>query len=78
MKTLGDKLLEVREGKSDYGKRIREGIERLGITQGEFAKRIGVSEGSVNCYVNSRSFPQKNVLPRLLKELNLTLEELLE
>ena len=78
MDTLGDKLWKAKKRESNYGIRIREGIERLGITQEEFAERIGVTKGSVNCYVNSRSFPQKSVLPRLLKELNLTIEELLE
>lgn len=51
------------------GLRIREAREKLGLTQKELGRRIGVTPSAVANYENGISHPKKPVLYRLLKVL---------
>lgn len=49
----------------DVARHLIEERARLGLTQGEFAARIGVSQGAVSRWENGRHRPNPEVLMRL-------------
>ncbi|MSO73764.1 MAG: XRE family transcriptional regulator [Alphaproteobacteria bacterium] len=50
---------------SDVARHLQEECTRLGLTQGEFAARIGVSRGAVSRWEKGRHRPNADVLVRL-------------
>ena len=62
-------------GRAELGEKIR-GL-RGDMTQKEFAKLLGVSQGSVAKYESGRSFPKATVLRRIAALGGGTIEELL-
>jgi len=51
----------------DIPKLVRELRERLGLTQEQFAQRVGVTFGSVNRWENGKRTPQPFLIRRLLE-----------
>ena len=51
--------------KRDFARQLIEARMRLGLTQGEFAARIGVSQGAVSRWEKGRHRPSPSVLIRL-------------
>ena len=49
----------------DFGGRIRERREQLGLDRAQLARRLGVSASAVSNYENGVSFPKEHVLLRL-------------
>ena len=52
------------------GFRIKEARERLGLTQTELGKLVGVTGSSITNYENNTSHPKEPVLYKLIKVLN--------
>ncbi len=51
----------------DVPKLVRELRERLGLTQEDFAQKVGVTFGSVNRWENGKRTPQPFLIRRLLE-----------
>jgi transcriptional regulator with XRE-family HTH domain len=51
----------------DFTRQLIEARARLGLTQGEFAARVGVSQGAVSRWEKGRQKPNAEVLMRLGK-----------
>jgi putative transcriptional regulator len=51
----------------DIPKLIKELRERLGLTQEQFAQRVGVTFSSVNHWENGKRMPQPFLVKRLLE-----------
>ena len=61
---------EQKEGLTvGIGKQIRAGRERLGLTQGELAKQLGITKSAVGNYENEVSHPKEPVLYKLFLKL---------
>lgn len=56
--------------------RIRELRERLGISQSELARRMGVKHTSVIQWETGKTMPTADKLPRLASILEVTIDEL--
>ena len=59
------------------GERIKYHRKRLGLTQEELAKRMGVSAQAVSKWENNLSCPDISVLPELAEVFDISLDELL-
>ena len=57
---------------------IERVLRNKGMTQGDLAKRLGVSVQAVNSAVCGRSNPSKKLLQRYAKALNVTIEDLFD
>lgn len=51
----------------DVPKLVKELRERLGLTQEQFAQKVGVTFGSVNRWENGKRTPQPFLVRRLLE-----------
>jgi DNA-binding transcriptional regulator YiaG len=51
----------------DIPKLVKELRERLGLTQEQFAQKVGVTYGSVNHWENGKRTPQPFLIRRLLE-----------
>jgi transcriptional regulator with XRE-family HTH domain len=51
----------------DIPKLVKELRERLGLTQEQFAQKVGVTYGSVNHWENGKRRPQPFLIRRLLE-----------
>lgn len=56
---------------------IRELREKAGISQGELAKAMGVTQGAVSQWENGMSHPKIPLLKRLAETLGVTVDELI-
>lgn len=52
------------------GSRIKEAREKLGITQTELGKLVGVTGSAITNYENNTSHPKEQILYKLLEALN--------
>lgn len=59
------------------GERIKENRKRLGLTQDELARRMGVSAQAVSKWENNLSCPDISILPELAEIFEISLDELL-
>lgn len=57
---------------------IREAREAAGISQGELAKRIGVTPGAVSQWEQGTTNPSIHRLKAIAQTLGVTVDELLE
>ncbi len=60
----------------EIGRRIREGRERLGWTQGGFARRVGKSQGAVEQWETGLTMPRAEILVALSRVLGFNLDDL--
>lgn len=60
-----------------FAKRLEFALKADGITQSEFAERIGVSRPMVNTYIRGLATPSFAVLMKIQKELDISLDWLL-
>lgn len=58
-------------------RRIKEGREKLGLTEEQFAKRVGVSRGSVQQWEKGTTAPKRSRQPIVASLLGLTVAELM-
>ena len=61
---------------ADFVKKLIMAREKAGLTMSELSERVGVSRRSIYAYEIGASFPRKNMLRRLAKELDVTVEYL--
>lgn len=59
--------------KANIAKRIREARQKIGLTQAEVARRMGISRTSASIWESGGSVSQENI-PRLAKVLKVTPE----
>ena len=59
------------------GDRIREYRTAVGMTQADFAARLGITGASVSAYENGTRLPSYEVLIRIADTLGVTTDELL-
>lgn len=52
-----------------FSNRLRQARERLGLTQGELAKRLGCTKSAIGNYENGVSSPKEEILLRLFDVL---------
>lgn len=58
--------------------RIREIREAVGMSQGELARRMGVTQGAVSQWENGSTNPEITKLTQLAQILQTTVDELLQ
>ena len=63
--------------RSLFAKRLEFALEADGITQSEFAERIGVSRSMINKYICGLATPSFAVLMKIQKALDISLDWLL-
>lgn len=56
---------------------IRAKREAINLTQTKLAEKMGVTQGAVALWEKEETFPSTNKLPKLAKELNCSIDELL-
>ena len=61
-----------------YGDKIRELRRKANLTQSQLAKRLGVSTGAVGLWEVNRREPDSNILLKLSKEFNVSVDYLLD
>ncbi|HPQ79257.1 MAG TPA: helix-turn-helix transcriptional regulator [Candidatus Dojkabacteria bacterium] len=59
------------------GKRIKEGREKMNLTQRELALKVGLSDKSISLYEKGRAYPPIRNLISICKELGITISEIL-
>ena len=57
--------------KKDYGKIIKEAMDRNGITQTELSRRTGLTMTSISRYIHGSRTPRLEIMERIAKELNI-------
>lgn len=58
-------------------KRISEAIKQSGLTQTEIAKRIGIKQPTLACYISGRALPALDTFANLCIILDLDANEIL-
>lgn len=51
-------------------KRLAEIIKQSGMTQNELAKKIGIKQQQISCYINGQKMPALDTLANLCKLLD--------
>lgn len=59
-------------------KKICELIKKEGISQRELAKQIGINESALSRYLNGSRTPRIDIISKLAKHFNISVEELLD
>lgn len=62
----------------DYGERIKELLEKKGMSQKELAKRAHCTEAAISHYIKGDRMPRAAVLTRIAVELNTTVDYIME
>ena len=62
---------------SNFGSRLREEIGRLGLTQADFARRVGTTRGHVSLLCDNKRVPSLLMVEKIAKELYVHKEWLL-
>lgn len=65
------------KGLSNFKEKISLLLARKKLSQREFAKRVGVDESSISCYLRGKRIPRSGILSRIAKELEVTTDYLL-
>ncbi|MFH1033831.1 MAG: helix-turn-helix domain-containing protein [Pseudomonadota bacterium] len=65
------------EGQPQLGHRLREAIERAGISQKLLAQELGVREATISRYVRRGGLPDPEILARIAERLSVTTDYLL-
>ena len=51
----------------DIQKRLAEAITQSGISQSELARRLGIKQQQISCYIHGKKMPALDTLPNLSK-----------
>ena len=57
-----------------FGERLKYSIRRHELTQKALAEAIGITSGQISWYVNGRNKPSYDILIKLAKELDVSLD----
>lgn len=60
----------------DFGIQLRRALKHKGMTQKDLAKATGTTRTNISLYIKQNRDPQLDKVIRILKALNMTLEEL--
>ena len=74
MSTENDNLYPVDQ--ETLSQVLRIGLLAAGLTQTEFAKRIGVTNTAVSCWTNSGGKPRADRVPRIASMLGIEVQKL--
>lgn len=58
----------------DFGSKLKKMRTEKGISQNELAKKVGVSRSSIANYETNRNFPTTDILLKIAREFNCTIE----
>ena len=61
-----------------FGDNLRDLMAGSGMTQGDLAKELGVSESTISKYLNKRQFPGVKTLVNLAYALDCSLDDLMD
>jgi transcriptional regulator with XRE-family HTH domain len=61
-----------------FGKRLQKLRERVGLSQSQLARAIGIPVKSLQNWEAERVLPRVDVVPRLARGLSVSLDELLD
>lgn len=70
-------LIDARNFRQPFARRLREARKAAGLTQDELAQRIGVKRSTYGQFEQGRNEPNVSILPKLSRELNRSVEWLL-
>lgn len=62
---------------ADISNKLAESIKQSGMTQTEIAKKIGVRQQQISCYIKGKTLPSLDTLSRLCTLLDLDANEIL-
>lgn len=77
IRNMSNRGRPAKSGRSETGKRIAEARERLGMTQTELAKIVGVSQPTIAFWEREASAPRGEYLPALAEALGTSVDALL-
>lgn len=60
-----------------FGQRLKERIAEKGLSQKQFAKAVGITEGAVAHYIKGQRFPTYSVLCRISAKYGWSMDELM-
>lgn len=69
-------MAEKHAGRARFAATLKREREALGLTQAQFAKKVGLKLCNINAYEQARSRPQFETLKRIARFLDKNLEEL--
>ena len=69
-------ILPEEDWKKEFARILKRTIHLSGMTQGEFADRIGISQSTISKYMRRQSIPSAYVLKTMARVLNLDLDYL--
>ena len=61
----------------DISKKLAEAIKQSGLSQTEIARKVGVRQQQISCYINGKTLPALDTLSRLCTILDLDANEIL-
>ena len=69
-------ILSEEDWKKEFARILKRTIHLSGMTQGEFADRIGISQSTISKYMRRQSIPSAYVLKTMARVLKLDLDYL--
>ena len=69
-------ILPEEDWKKEFARILKRTIHLSGMTQGEFADRIGISQSTISKYIKRQSIPSAYVLKTMARVLKLDLDYL--
>ena len=61
----------------EISQKLAEAIKQSGLTQTEIAKKVGVRQQQISCYLSGKTLPAIDTLSRLCSVLDLDANEIL-
>lgn len=68
---IQENLVKTKEAK------MKDLLKQAGLTQSEFAKRLGITQSLVSQWISNKCQPQLNMVPKVAKLLNVSVEDIL-
>ena len=69
--------MATKNGKSEFGSRLKAIRQARGLTQETLARRVGIERRMIAQYENYAKFPSVDLIPKLARALKVSVEELL-
>ena len=70
-------LGRIRKMEDTFHARLKELLKKRGLTQKEFARQCGLTEGQLSHYLSGYRMPRSDILERIAKTLDVSIEILL-
>lgn len=62
---------------TNIGKRVKEELERKGMSQKELCQRVGINESAMSKYLNSTKPLRTDIVSKIARELDMNVYQLL-